>query len=67
MVRLIFFAVLITVLVVVGVVVVTTLLSVFAISSLVGGDNMPGPLQKISYAALVILLIGLSLGWIGGI
>lgn len=67
MIRLVFFAVLTAVLVVIGVLVVTILLSVFAAKSVMGPrDMMPSPIQKISYVALVILLIGLSVGWIGG-
>ncbi|PUB18631.1 hypothetical protein [Yoonia sediminilitoris] len=67
MIRLIFFAVLIAVLVVAGILVVTILLSVFTAKTVMGADNMPSPIQKISYIALVILLIGLSVGWIGGV
>ena len=65
--RLILFVILAVAIVVTGVFVASIVVSAFAVSHIGGRDNMSGPLHKICYVALVILLCGLSLGWIGGL
>lgn len=41
--------------------------SVAALARPMGGNNMPQTFQRIAYILLVLLLIGLSSGWLGGV
>ncbi|MFG5380720.1 hypothetical protein [Yoonia sp. R2-816] len=54
--------------------IVTTALAMLAVMQSVAGlarstgeDNMPGTFQRIAYILLVLLLIGLTTGWLGGV
>lgn len=66
MVRLILVIAFIAVLAIAFIAVLGTMQTVARVAVGKDEDNMPQTFKRIAYGALVILLIGLSTGWLGG-